>query len=182
MPIINFDKARIESGIVTLAKTERITKKVLSELSRTLVAYVYETGDVSLVNRTIQVLTPVNKRVACLYFPTYIGWSFDEKTCMFGKKAKDKTYNKKLELATAYLEDEGNDIWRYAEDEIQLQAKPKNYGAKLTQLVTKALTDEDEGLSAKEVLFAILASEELTLADLMQPLAEIKEAPLEEVA
>jgi len=182
MPIIEFNKEAIEAKIVTVAASEKITKKALSELSRELLAYVYETSDVAMVTRLIKVLTPVNKKVAAIYFPNFLGWSFNEKELTFGKKAKEKVFDKKLEATTAFLEDEANDIWKFAEDEIVLQAKPKDYAAKLTQLVTKAMKDENEGLTMKELLFAIVASEEVSLGDLMQPLGELVEVKEEEAA
>jgi hypothetical protein len=172
MPIIEFNKETIESNIVLVAAAEKVTKAALRTLSRELIAYVYETDDIAMVNRLLQVLTPVNKRVACLYFPTFIAWAFNEKTCAFGKQSKAKAFNKKYEAACDWLKAESNDIWLWADNEIQMQVKPKNYGAKLTQLVTKALKDEDEGLTAKEILYAILASEEISLADIMAPLNE----------
>ena len=57
---------------------------------------------------------------------------------------------------------------------MKAKVKPKNYAGKITQLVTKALQDDAEGLTPKEILFAVLNSEELTLADLMQSLDEVK--------
>lgn len=184
MPVIKikFNKEQIEANIVKVAQAEKVTKAVLSVLSRELLAYVYETNDVSMVTRLLQVLTPVNKRVACLYFPHFLGWSFNEKDNTFGKQLKDKVFNKKLDAANVFLQDEANDIWTYAESEIVLQAKPKDYAAKITQLVTKALKDENEGITAKELLFAILASDEITLADVLAPLQDIKEVVAKEAA
>lgn len=182
MPIIQFNKDRIEQDINTLAKSERITKAKLSVLSRTVLAYVYETNDVAMVTRLLNVLTPVNKRVAAMYFPHFLGWSYNEENFTFGKKAKEKMHSKKFDLTVEWLEDEANDIWVWADNNVQMQVKPKDYAKKLTQLVTKALKDEDEGIDAKDVLYAILASDELSLQDLMQPLNDIKEAPLKEDA
>lgn len=180
MSIIEFNKEQIEADIEVVAKSERITKAALSVLSRTLIAYVYETKDIAMATRLLNVLTPVNKRVAALYFPHFLGWSFNEKDCNFGKQLKDKVFGKKYDAACEWLADEDNNIWVYAENEVVLQAKPKNYAAKITQLVTKALKDEEQGIDMKELLFAIMASEEVTLGDLMAPLAEIQDAPLVE--
>ena len=181
MPIIEFKKSVIETNISRVAKAERITKALLSSLSRDLIAYVYETADVAMVNRLIQVLTPVNKKVAALYFPAMLGWSFDEATSTFGGKLKDKVFGKRYDAAVEFLSVDTNNIWVWADNEIVIAAKPKDYAKKITELVTKALKDEEQGIDAKELLFALLASDELTLGDLMAPLNEMKELPLAEV-
>ena len=173
--IIQFDKATIEANIVKVAASERVTKSVLAVLSRELLAYVYETNDVAMVSRLIHVLTPINKKVACLYFPAFLGWSFNEKELTFGKKLKDKAYTKKYDDACDFLQVDDNNIWVWADKEVVLQTKPKDYASKITQLVTKALKDEQEGLDAKEILFAILASDQITLGELMSPADAIKE-------
>jgi len=173
--IIQFDKATIEANIVKVAQAEKVTKATLSVLSRELLAYVYETNDVAMVSRLLHVLTPVNKRVAMLYFPAFLGWSFNEKELTFGKKLKEKVHTKKYDSACVFLQDEANDIWVWAENEVVLQAKPKDYAGKITQLVTKALKDEAEGITMKELLFAIVASDEVSLGDLMAPLGELAE-------
>ena len=182
MPLIKYNKATIESNIEAVKASEKITKAKLSVLSRDLLAYVYDTNDVAMVTRLLKVLTPVNKRVACLYFPTFLGWSFNDKELTFGKKLKSKVFDKKLEATTAWLEDEANDIWLWSDNEIELKAKPKDYANKLTQLVTKALLDEEEGISAKDVLYAILNSDAITLGDLMEPLKELKDVNNEDKA
>jgi len=87
-------------------------------------------------------------------------------------------------LATdAFLDVEDNNIWSWdaANQGNQGNGKAKEYAKKITALTTKALKDEDEGIDAKEVLYAILASEGLTLADILVPLKAIQEAPLKEV-
>ena len=182
MPIIEFKKSVIESNINAVARAERVTKARLSSLSRELIAYVYETNDVAMVDRLLAVLTPANKRVAVAYFPNFLGWAFNVDTCTFGKKAKDKMYSKKLEDATEWLKGEANDIWVF---EAGLHNPPpkkaKEYAKKITALATKALKDEKEGITAKELLFALLASEELSLGDLMQPLKDaVNDEPKEE--
>lgn len=177
--IIQFDKATIEANIVKVAASEHVTKSVLSVLSRELLAYVYETNDVAMVTRLINVLTPVNKKVACLYFPAFLGWSFNGEELTFGKKLKDKAYAKKYDAACEFLQDDDNNIWVWADKEIVMQTKPKDYACKITQLVTKALKDEAEGLDAKEILFAILASDQITLGELLAPVDEIKEVDSE---
>jgi len=183
MPIIDYKKSTIEADINEVHGTERITKAKLLVLSRTVLAYVYDTNDVAMATRLIVGLTPANKRVAMEYFPHYLGWAFNADDCTFGKKAKDKVYNKKLEATKEWLKDEGNNIWVFeAGMHNPPPKKAKEYAKKLTALATKALKDENEGISPKELLFALLASDELTLGDLMQPVNELEEVEDKEEA
>ena len=173
MSTIDFDKKEIEKDLKKLTASEKVTKAALSVLSRTVLAYVYETNDINMVNRLLKVLTPVNKRVAEAYFPKYLGWTFNPKELAFGVKSKDKAYAAKYELACEFLADEANNIWTFAAAEIVFEAKPKQYAVRITQLVTRALKDAEEGITVKDVLFAIMASELVTLNDIITPLSEI---------
>ena len=58
--------ATINTKIEALAQAEKVTKAVLSELSRELLDYVLVDGthDIAAVNRTLAVLTPMNKQTA----------------------------------------------------------------------------------------------------------------------
>jgi hypothetical protein len=170
---LDYSKERIEMNITKIAACEKVTKATLSILSRDLLAYVYETNDIAMVNRLLKVLSPVNKRVAEEYFPKYLGWTFNKKELTFGTKAKDKAHTAKYELTCAWLGDITNDIWVFAKQEIVFAVAPKKYASKITQLVTRALKDAEEGISVKDIMYAIMASELVTLNDILAPLAEI---------
>ena len=152
---------------------EKMTKKLLGELSRELLPYVYESKDVAIVNRLIGVLTPVNKKVAIEFFKAFVGWTFNADTNEFGKKQKDAPYTKKSYASDTFLANKDNTLWTWAETEIEVAPKAKNYGMKISKLVDKALTDEAEGIDLREVLFAIVASDAVTLGDLMQSLDDV---------
>ena len=164
--------SQINAKIEILAQAEKITKKQLSELSRDLLVYVYDSNDVDAINRTIAVLTPMNKRTAALYFPTFVAWAFDETTNTFGKKKKAKVATKIEADATAFLTDETNDIWKWAIENINMEVKPKNYAGKITKLVAASLNDEtDEGLELTDLVKAILASEAVSLNELVSAMS-----------
>ena len=156
----------INGKIDTLANAERVTKSVLAELSRDLLENVMVDGthDIAAVNRTINVLTPVNKKVAIEFFGVFTSHKFNETTNAFGGKDR-KRHDKILEECQAFLADATNDIWTWANANIQVTQKPKDYFNKLAKLVEKALSDEEEGILAVDVVNAILAAgiEESTL-------------------
>jgi len=134
------DIKTINERIEELAASEKITKAILTELSRVILAYVYETGDVTPTNRLINVLTPMNKRTAILYFKEFLSFRFDDVQETFGKKNK-KTFDKKNELVTIFLLDEANNIFTWAEDNVKIEAKPTDWGKKLSSDFKNALAD-----------------------------------------
>lgn len=161
-------KTTINAKIKKLQASERITKAMLSELSRDLLTYVIvnKSMDIDSVNRCIATLTPMNKQTACHYFNHFLPFSFDETTNTFGGLQK-KQHNSKLELISAFLEDESQDIWSWAAENIKIEKKKVDYLAKITKDVTKALEDEEQGNSLADILNAVIASEQVDITSLM---------------
>lgn len=161
----------INERIERLGNAERVTKAELSALSRELIEYVLvdDTGDIDAINRTIAVLTPMNKRTAALYFPTFMPYAWDEATLTFGKKNK-KAFDKKLEAAKVWLADDANDIWSWASDNIEMKKKAPKYLELITKTVERGLADEENGVSVIEVMQAVLAAEGITAADILASL------------
>ena len=129
----------VNSKIVKLGKAEKVTKALLGELSRDLLAYVavQESWDVAAINRLLAVLTPINKKTAVLFFSHFLPFSFNKDEGNFGamaknkeKKAKDK--EESLAKVGVFLADEDNNIWTYAEENIKVEQKPVDYAAKIT--------------------------------------------------
>lgn len=161
--------AQLETLIVELAKAEKITKKNLAVLSRELLVHAIENKDASLVNKVMssETLSPVNLRIARLYFDAFMPFAHVEVDRVENGKAVKvlhsfKNYSERravklLEVVEQWLENPANDIWSWQEKEIQIDKKPAEYAAKLTKLVQKALADEEEGLDAIKILDAIIA-------------------------
>ena len=166
-------KKELGSKITKLANREKVTKQLLGELSRELLTYVYESKDIATLNRLLGVLTPINKKVAIAFFSVFVGWTFDTELSQFGKQQKEKPHTKKAYLADTFLADEANNIWVWADTEIEIAPKAKNYGMKISKLVDKALTDEAEGIDLREVLYAIMSSDAVSLGDLMKSLKDV---------
>lgn len=148
--------ASINTKIATLAKAEKVTKATLAELSRDLLDYVLVQGfhDIAAVNRLLDVLTPMNKETARLFFLHFLPHNWNEDTNSFGglnKKAKEK----KLELTGKFLADETNTIWTWAADNIKVEAKEVDYLGKVTKAISQAI---DKGhVSQLELVKAVLA-------------------------
>jgi hypothetical protein len=121
-----FNKQAFESAfavsILALAGSEKITKAELQGLSRTVLEAWHATGDHSYGNRLIGILTPVNKKVAVQFFLHFSGFSFDDKLGAFAGKSK-KRYELAHKESMAFLEDPMNNIWSWADRNIEIVKK-----------------------------------------------------------
>ena len=146
----------INANIEKLAASEKVTKAVLSELSRSLLDYVAIEGtwDIAAVNRTINVCTPMNRKTAILFFNALLPNKFDENTQAFGgldKKRKDK----QVEAIREFLSVEANDIWSWAEQNVKVEAKDPDYLGKIKKAIQKAV--ESQAVSPIDIVKAIAA-------------------------
>ena len=145
-------KASIAKRIATIAGAETTLKAQLGVLSRELLTYVVETGDIEMVTRLFNVLTPINKRRALQYFPNFLPWDFDKKTNEFGKKIKNpKTVASKVEKIKKFLDSAENDIFSWGVDNADKPKKPVNHRANVLKAVNKAIKgDENRKLSPED--------------------------------
>lgn len=164
-----------------LSKAEKITKTNLSVLSRELLAHSIEHKDASLVNKVLggDVLSPANLRIARLYFAEFMPFAQELVNRIEGGKAVKQLAGFKnfsvrrsatmMEKVEEWLADGKNDIWAWQQDNVQMEKKPADYAAKLTKLVQKALSDDDEGLSALAILDAVIAGgvDPVVMADIL---------------
>lgn len=157
----------INKDITAVQKSEKITKALLIALSRSILQYVYVepmqdgvkgSGDISPVNRLLKVLTPMNKQMCTLFFKNFLAWRFDDELNEFTTKNK-KQFDNKLESVETFLEDENNNVFTWAQDNVKVEAKEVDYLAKLKRDLTKAF---EAGITADEVLALI---DELTPQD-----------------
>ena len=164
------NRKEMTKKISKLNTREKVTKVLLAELSRESLVYVYDSADIDMVNRLINVLTPINKTVAIEFFKKYLGYKCDKDTNEFGKKAAKKVYEKKQALAMDFLADELNNIFTFADKDLDIKPKAKNYAVKIGALVAKALADEVEGITLQEVMTAINSVENVSINDMLQSL------------
>lgn len=163
-------KATIETiglKINELGNAERITKALLSELSREVLEVVMldegkDTGkgteDSRTINELINVLTPVNKRAAIVFFKHFMPFAHvtNEQGDFtgFGKKSK-KHWEDKVKDVKEFLDDPHNNIWTWQRDNVEMEKAPKPYNpAKITEEIAKALKKD---IGADVIIKAVIA-------------------------
>ena len=171
---MNFDKQAFDVSfpkeLATLAKSEKVTKETLRNLSRDVLAAHHQTQDVSYINKLIAVLTPVNRKVATVFYAEFSG--FRQLDGVFTKKDK-ANYDKAQEASVVFLEDPLNNIWTWAEREVSVEKKEFDI-----KQVTKSIENfnkkaADNGLTQADVLRAVLAAG-FEVATLMAIMAEME--------
>lgn len=177
-----FDKNAFDisfpKDLATLGKSEKVTKELLRDLSRNVLAVHHQTQDVSYMNKLIAVLTPVNRKVATLFFAEFSG--FRQTDGVFTKKDK-AGYDKAAEAAIIFLDDPLNNIWTWAEREVAVEKKEfdiKQVTTAIENFNKKALKN---GLTQADVLRAVLSAgfEVDTLLSIMQEMEAKAAIPAE---
>jgi succinate dehydrogenase flavin-adding protein (antitoxin of CptAB toxin-antitoxin module) len=146
----------INNNTAALKKSEKVSKALLIALSRDILFYLYldevndtvGSGDVTPINRVLRVLSPMNKQMAIHFFKHFAAWRYDNDLGEFTTKNK-KQYDKKLELVKEFLDDEDNNIFSWAADNIKVEAKEVDYLAKLRKDFKKAF---ENGITMQQVL------------------------------
>lgn len=166
-----FTKA-FDAAIIQLEGAEKITKAVLLTLSRTVLEAHHETQDVGYINRLIQVLTPVNKKVAILFFEAFGGFKFDPAKQQFTSKNK-KTYDACLAASVEFLEDPLNNIWSWAEREIAIE--PKDFDlARMKKQVESLLKKVDDNKIPQMAVLEAMMEAGLSMNTLIALMAKIE--------
>lgn len=146
-----------QQSLEALAGAERITKETLKDISRTVLVAHHETQDIAYVNRIIGVLTPVNRKVAVLYFKAFTGFTYEDGEASFGKKSK-KHYDACKKASDEFLAEPHNNIWSWAERNIDVEQKPLDL-SKITVFIKSAMKKaEAQGIAQSDVLKAVFAA------------------------
>lgn len=183
--------------IQKLAKAENVSKALLGELSRELLANVIETKDVRAINMLLGdnkgkgfILSPVNWRFACKYFLHFLPFTsnYDEikdcinkggnRSALVFKKISPKKWDKKVEEIQAWLADEQNDIWVWS-NSVEIDDPKVNYAGRITKNVKAA--QEKGGLDAIAIMQAVVDAG-IDVEVLMRAIAEVEPAMVEEEA
>lgn len=150
--------------IKTLAAHENVSKGLLSELSREILTYVMVdngTGkaseDSQVMNRLLEVLTPVNYRAVFAFFQTFTGFVADADTKTFGRKDK-ANFIKKQEKAIEFLADAENNIWTWAARDLEIEAKPVDFAVIQKQMGNLIKKAEKNGMNNTHVVQALLVN------------------------
>lgn len=189
---MNFNRetfaAAFISAIDALSQSEAVTKRELRALSRDLLVALHEgcagvAGDNQYMNKLLQVLTPVNRKVAVVFFRHFSGFSYDDKLLAFTKKSK-KRYDQAHRDYVEFIAEPANNIWTWAERNIEVEQKPFD-GEKLQKAAKAMLARAGEaGFQQSDVLKAFIKNG-LTLDTIIECLASAdgdKEKILENVA
>lgn len=150
-----------------IANAEKITRAELGALSRELLQYVPDTNDIDIVNRLINVLTPVNRRAAIAYFNHFLPWQVEheadgETFSRFGKMIQgDKKIKRKIDAIAEWLKDESNNIWVWSDSNLDIEVKKKDFYGLVSKQIQKALKGDEKSdtpaLTREELLSAIFA-------------------------
>lgn len=166
----------INGRITKIKNGENTFRTEMGILSRELLSYVPETGDIDAVNRLMAVLNPKNKELAQKFFQTYLPHKWDTKELRFGKKSTNKEMvAKRRNLTNTFLSNESNTIWTWMAqkaERVERPAKPKDYAKKIETLAHAALEDEKEAIDIKAMLRAIINAG-AKLSDIMEALDEV---------
>ena len=154
-----FNRGQFETAFAaaleTLAQAETITRRELRNISRDILTAIHCTEDSAFLNRWIKVLTPINKKVMVAFLVHFSGFHYDDKTEMFTKKNKPY-FEKASQLAEEFLSEPHNNVWTWAERNVEVKVKPYDIEA-LTKQVSNILKKATEnGMTQKDVFKAIL--------------------------
>lgn len=189
--LVTMDTTVLVAKINELTQAERITKRLLGELSRELLQHYSESGDVGLINSLLGVdnegkfrLTPINWRFACQYFLAFIPHTSNweeikdnvlkgvgkREPLVFQKKSGNRLKKIGNKLAE-WLAVEENNIWVWSAT-VKVEEVEKDYAAKVTKAVKDALDEEKGGLGVIEVITAVLSGG-VSVDQLLKAMAEI---------
>lgn len=151
--IASFDKV-----LETLTQSEKVTKATLQVLSRDLLALLHtknpKQGDIGYINRTIAVLTPVNRKVFIAFGRAFTGFITNADNTTFLKKSK-KHYDDAAIKALEWLDDPMNNIWSWADREIDIVPKEFTLDAVKKQTENMLKKAEKNNISQADILGAM---------------------------
>lgn len=141
--------AAFNQALDAVRAAEQVTKAELKVLSRDLLTVLHAKGgemegDIQFINALLGVLTPVNRKVGILFFKTFSGFNYSDDTNTFTKKNK-KHYEEAREAAGNLLADPNQNIWTWADREVNIEQKPFDL-KDVTMFIGKALkkTNNDQ--------------------------------------
>ena len=147
--------ASFDNILASLAASEKITKATLQTLSRDLLALLHtknpKQGDIGYINRVTNVLTPVNRKVFVMFCREFTGFICDKTGQVFLKKSQ-KHYDDVAIKALVWLDDPMNNIWSWAERNIEIQ--PKEFSLEMVKKQTESMLKKAEkaGFTQADVL------------------------------
>lgn len=138
-------KQSLLNRLELIANAERVTKVELAGFAREALIYVPASNDIDLVNRLIEVLTPMNKAAAIRFFSHFLPWEQEKDAegnhVRFGKKLKkEKMIKQREEAIKEFLEEEENNFWKW---QPARPVKKKDFFSTIRKDVEKALAGDE---------------------------------------
>ena len=171
-----YNQELILKAISSIKSAETMAYNQLKPLSRELLSYVVDTGDIAMVNRLLEALRPVMRKEATAYFTHFLPYNYDKATANFSTKIKNKDKREaKLKDMTAFLDISDNSLYSWKAEKKAAAKKPVDYLAKIKKDTEKAVKAD---LSADVIINALLEGG-LDLDDLAVFLAKQPDATSE---
>lgn len=173
----------LESRIDIVIGNEKITKSMLVDISRDAVQLLMleaEHPDSRIVNKLIDGLTPVNKKVAIAYFRHFLAFHIltDEEGSFLSFGGKDKKqWDKKKEAAEEMLADPHQNIWTWADRNIEVAPKPMDF-AKLNQAMGQLIKKANKAKLGSQSVVQAMLSNGITVEDLLAVINAQADAPV----
>lgn len=167
-------KTTIYTMIDEIGEAEKITRRLLGQLSRDMLMYVPDSQDIEAVNRLIGKLTPTNAELSVLFFKSFLPWEQEKdaqgKHVRFGKRMKGNKVAVRLLAIRKWLEDEENNIWKWRTENVkEMEVKKKDFSRRLEMAFAAAEAGDKESdtppLTHAEM--ATIAMSHLSLEDIM---------------
>lgn len=168
-------KTIVKNRTNRIKTSEAKSKQEIAEQSRDILVYVMQSQDIAEVNRLLSVLSPMNLKTAQVFFRHFLPWNMPKDDVVFGKKIRGtKVTDTKQKLIDDFLANKDNNIWTWASTNIEVKPRPKNYAKNITNMIERALNDDDQGISQRDVLHAVMAGglDMVGLVDAIQTINE----------
>ena len=155
-----FDKNQFDTAykanIEKLASSEKITKELLRAMSRDVLEAHHATGDVAYINGLLAVLSPMNRKMAVLFYKEFSGHLCNEEGT-FGKKDKKK-YDAAHKASFDALEDPHFNVFSWAERNVEVERKPFTLGKLQQQMCSLVKKAEENKISHADIIRALFAN------------------------
>ena len=151
-----FDQS-FQERITSLAASEKVSKELIRSLSREVLEAHHVTGDVAYINGLISVLTPMNRKMAVLFFKEFSGHSYSEETKSFGKKDK-KRYDDAEKRSFDRLEDPNFNVFSWADMHVEVEKKPFTLGKLQQQMSSLVKKAEENKISHADIIRSLFAN------------------------
>jgi len=151
----------INIAIDAIGVSENSFKKLASAISRDIIDYVAETGDIAAANRLVDSLSSANAEKFNRFIGHFLPYDYSKMEHRFTKKSKNpKVVQAKDAARVEFLADDGNDIWAWmAAQKKKAPAEKPDYADKIAKLVKRAMTDEENGISLTAVIRALIKAD-----------------------